>query len=283
MIDVVQGPATAVDATRVTDTPTAAVMAPLLTGSLFRSDRYHFFPVLASTNQQAAQLAQAGAAEGTVVVADQQTQGRGRLGRQWSSPAGVNLYCSVVLRPTLLPRDAAQLTLLAGVALAHTLTEWGVAGVLIKWPNDLLLQGRKAAGILTEMRTDRSGIQHVIVGIGLNVNGQAADLPLELRDRATSLAESLHSAVCRPPLLAKLLAQLDHWYGRFGREGFAPVRQEWLACSRLLGQSVGVRLADEQFSGQAVALDADGCLLVQRADGMLARVVAGDVTLLGKE
>ncbi len=257
-------------------------MAPLLTSGLFRSDRYHFFSVLDSTNQQAARLAQEGAEPGTVVVADHQTGGRGRLGRPWSSPKGLHLYCSVVLRPAIPPRDAAQLTLVSGLAVAHTLAGIGVEDVEIKWPNDLLLKGRKVAGILTEMRTDPTRIQYVIVGIGLNVNGTETDFPEELRDKATTLADSLRTTLDRPWLLAKMLAQLDHWYGRFDREGFGPLGQEWLAFSRLLGQPVRVNMAADHFSGQALALDTEGCLLVRRANGMLTRVVAGDVTRLGE-
>ncbi|MEO5341627.1 MAG: biotin--[acetyl-CoA-carboxylase] ligase [Magnetococcus sp. MYC-9] len=273
------------------DAPVAPVMLPLLTGGLFRADRYHFFPVLDSTNRYAALLAQEGAEEGSVVVADRQTEGRGRLGRSWSSPAGLNLYVSVVLRPAMRARDAAQLTLLAGVALAHAVAALSVDGrpallqPELKWPNDLLLQGRKVAGVLTEMRTcteRNERIRHVIVGIGVNVNGAPETFPEALRDTAISLATVARSPLDRSLFLAGLLAQLDRWYGRFCQDGFAPLRAEWLACSRLVGQPVRIRLASENFSGQAMALDADGCLLVQRANGMLTRVVAGDVLLPGE-
>ncbi|MEO5348957.1 MAG: biotin--[acetyl-CoA-carboxylase] ligase [Magnetococcus sp. YQC-3] len=266
-----------------TDTPTSAAMAPLLTGRLFCAERYHFFPVLDSTNRHAAQLAQEGAESGTVVVAEQQTQGRGRLGRSWSSPASINLYCSVVLRPDVPPRNAAQLTLLAGLALARALVEAGLREVEIKWPNDLLLGGRKVAGILTEARIDPQRVQYVVVGMGLNVNGTEDDFPPDLRGKAVSLAAVLGAPLNRAGLLAGLLAQLDRLYGQFCREGFSPLRAEWLSFSRLLGRAVQVNLANGSFSGRAVALDAEGCLLVQRADGMLSRVVAGDVMPLGED
>lgn len=258
-------------------------MAPLLTGALFRPDRYHFFPVLDSTNRYAAQLAQAGAEAGTVVVADQQTHGRGRLGRQWSSPPGVSVYCSVVLRPDRPPQEAAQLTLLSGLALARALTDLGIGGVEIKWPNDLLLAGRKVAGILTEARADPQRMQYVIVGMGVNVHGTEAVFPVELRGKATTLASVCSVPLYRPVLLAGVLAQLEFLYGRFCREGFAPLREEWLSFSRLLGRSVQVSLASGRFSGRAMALDGDGYLLVQRDDGMLTRVVAGDVVPLGED
>lgn len=266
-----------------TDQPTAAVMAPLLTGSLFRPDLYHFFPTLDSTNRQAVQWAQAGAAEGTVVVADHQTAGRGRLGRQWSSPAALNLYCSVLLRPNLPPQSAAQLTLLAGLALARTVADMGVTGIEIKWPNDLLLNGRKLAGILTEARADLERVHYVIVGIGINLNGTDETFPVALRGKAVNLADSLRHGVNRPHFLARMLAELDHGYGRFCQAGFGPLREDWLSFSRLLGQPIRVRMANAQFSGLALALDEAGCLLVQREDGTLTRVIAGDVLLPGED
>lgn len=282
------------------DTPTHATMAPFLTGALFRPGLYHFFPSLDSTNRYAAWLAQEGALEGTVVVADHQTQGRGRLGRRWSSPVGLNLYFSVVLRPVMAPHEAAQLTLLAGLALAQTVAHAGAESVEIKWPNDLLLSGRKLAGILTEMRTDSHGIQYVIVGIGINIHGNANLFPVELRDKVVTLAEFLrdgvHQPIYRPLFLGSALQQLAYWYERFQREGFGALRQDWLAFSRVCGRQVQVNLTSspslddavvpwseppESFFGQALSLDADGFLLVQRQNGVVTRVLAGDVTILG--
>ena len=283
------------------DTPTHAVMTPLLTGDLFRPELYNFSSTLDSTNRRAALLAQEGALEGTVVVADQQTQGRGRLGRTWSSPAGLNLYFSVVLRPVIPPSAAAQLTLLASLALAQTVVHAGAESVEIKWPNDLLLDGRKLAGILTEMRTDSYRIQYVIVGIGVNIHGNGDVFPVELRDKAITLAGFLRhkttkaDRIERPWFLANALAQMAYWYARFQQEGFAALRQDWLDFSQICGRQVHVNLASvpslvgtvgswrkspDSFVGQALSLDADGFLLVQRADSTVTRVLAGDVTIL---
>ncbi len=258
-------------------------LAPLLCGTLFRAEGYHYYPLLDSTNRQAALLAQQGAAEGTVVVAEQQSQGRGRLGRHWSSPAGINLYCSLLLRPQLAARHAAQLTLLAGLALWKTVQAWGIADCELKWPNDLLLRGRKAAGILTEMRAEGERTLYVIVGIGVNLNGGPGDLPDFLQGQAIHLAEVLLSPIDRGQFLAALLAQWEHVYARQQAEGFAALAQEWMEGAALPGRRVRIALAEGSFTGEAVTLDADGCLLVKRADGMLTRVVAGDVTLLGQE
>lgn len=281
------------------DTPTHAVMAPLLTGALFRPERYHFVASLDSTNRWAARLAREGAPQGTVVAADQQRRGRGRSGRHWSSPPGRNLYFSVVLRPLLQPRVAAQLTLLAGLAVAKAVAETGAHDVEIKWPNDLLLHGRKLAGILTEMRADPHGIQYVIVGVGINVHGHIDQFPVELRGRAISLAGFLRSNVQRPALLASVLTELAAEYQRFKQRGLAALRSEWLAFARLTGRQVFVRSADvitpharvkRQGGGEtgensglygiALDLDDDGFLLVQQPDGTVIRVVAGDVTML---
>ncbi|MBF0097919.1 MAG: biotin--[acetyl-CoA-carboxylase] ligase [Magnetococcales bacterium] len=258
-------------------------LAPLLRGGLFRAERYHYYALLESTNRQAAQWAQQGAAEGTVVVAEQQSQGRGRLGRHWSSPAGINLYCSLLLRPRMAARHAAQLTLVAGLALWKTVQAWGIPDCVLKWPNDLLLRGRKAAGILTEMRAEGERPIHVIVGIGVNLNGGPGDLPDFLQGQAIHLAEVLLSPVDRGQFLAALLAQWEDDYTRQQTEGFAALAQEWMVAAALPGRRVHIALAEGSFAGEAVTLDADGCLLVKRADGMLTRVVAGDVTLLGQE
>lgn len=265
------------------DTPTQSTMTPLLTGSLFRPGLYHFFPSLDSTNRYAATLAQSGAEQGTVVVADHQTQGKGRLNRHWSSPDGVNLYFSVVLRPLLIPSEVPQLTLIAGLALARAVAAVGAECVQIKWPNDLLLNGRKLAGVLTEMRTDTHGIQYVVVGIGLNVNGHSQTMPLELRDKAITLADFLHYKVGRSTLLADSLTQLTHYYHRFQKEGFASLREEWLAFSGICGRQVQINLASESFSGRALEMDEQGFLLVETNQGDRRRVVAGDVMILEQD
>ena len=268
------------------------VMAPLLTGRLFLPELYHFFNTLDSTNRVAAQLAQGGALEGTVVVSDHQSQGRGRLGRHWSSPAGKHLYCSVILRPTIPPNKAAQLTLLASLALAQAVVDAGVEAVEIKWPNDLLLHGRKVAGILTEMRTGPSGILYVVVGIGVNIHGQSNAFPLELQGKIATLAEFLHCGIQRPVFLASVLAQLTHRYEQFQTDGFGQIRQDWLAFSKICGRQVRINVAslspsvdgsnatDSFFYGIAKRLDTEGFLEVLRSDGTLCRVLAGDVMML---
>ncbi len=263
---------------------------PLLTGTLFRPDGYRFFPELGSSNEEVVAQARAGAAEGLVVVADCQTAGRGRLDRSWSSPPGVNLYFSFLLRPALPPGRTFQLTLLAGLALAETLVGLGIAGLAIKWPNDLLLDGRKLGGILTEMAAEPDHVQYVVVGVGLNVNQPRAAFPPELQGIAATLREVPPSGGGGDPvdfwprrvILAGFLRNFATWYRRFLQEGFPPVRQGWLRYAAIRDRRVQVNLLHERFSGQAVDMDPEGFLLVKQDDGPVRKVVAGDVALLSR-
>src|SRR5512143_704887 len=157
-----------------------------------------------STNRVAMEMAENGAKHGTVVVADAQTAGRGRMGRRWVSPAGKNLYVSLLLRPSVPTVDAPQLALVAGIALADAVEEVGVPAFL-KWPNDLYCGGRKAAGILAEMASDPDGVRHVVIGVGLNVNMEETDIPSDLRDKATSLRIHAGRVFRRVDVLARLL------------------------------------------------------------------------------
>jgi BirA family biotin operon repressor/biotin-[acetyl-CoA-carboxylase] ligase len=264
------------------DTLERPAMIPLLGGSeLFRVAHYVHEAVLDSTNNAAKVRARAGAPEGTCVATAHQTHGRGRLGRSWCAPPGVNLTFSIVLRPRLAPVRAAQLTLLAGVALAETMSRCGLgASTRLKWPNDLLLDGYKAAGILTEMSAEQDRVRYVIVGIGLNVNMVRTDFPPELRDLATSMRLVSGENHVLPEVLATFLLEFERCYRRFQREGFAAVRSAWSAWARIEGQRVRIHLHEGAYDGMALALDEEGFLMVRRADdGKMCRVIAGDVAL----
>lgn len=238
----------------------------------------HWFEEVGSTNDVAKRLADEGAAHGEVVLAESQTAGRGRRGRAWSSPAGRNLYLSVVLRPDVPPARAPELTLLASVAVCQAVRQAGVnAG--IKWPNDLLAGGRKLAGILTELAADPDRVQWLVVGIGVNVNVGADDLPAELRPVATSLAIERGAPVPRALFAAAVLSALEEWLDRHAEEGFAPVRAAWKEMSDTLGREVRVRASDRDLEGVAEDVDEAGALLVRTAAG-LERVLAGDVEML---
>jgi BirA family transcriptional regulator, biotin operon repressor / biotin---[acetyl-CoA-carboxylase] ligase len=239
-----------------------------------------FFSEIDSTNREARDRAEKGALEGTVVIADSQSCGKGRLGRSWESPSGSNLYLSIILRPPISPPAAAQITLLAGIAAARALS--GVSGLecRIKWPNDIFLQGRKLAGILAEMEGKGSRVRFVILGVGVNVNWRRENFPAELRQTATSLSAETGKEISRVAVAAGLLHELEKEYVSFLREGFsARLREEWSRLSWVLGKRVTLSLPEGTISGKALGLDREGALLVLDGEGETHRFVAGEISL----
>jgi BirA family transcriptional regulator, biotin operon repressor / biotin---[acetyl-CoA-carboxylase] ligase len=235
----------------------------------------HSFEVLPSTNAQAFELAQEGALHGEVVVAESQTAGKGRRGRAWVSPPGKNLAMSVILRPDIAPTRAPELTLVAAVALAETLNDAG-ATARIKWPNDVQIDGRKVAGILTELSADTERVHFIVLGIGVNLNTDASDFPEEIRDLATSVKLARGQTVPRALFTAAFLTKLEVWLDRWQEKGFEPVREAWKSSSSTLGQDVLVRSDSKELRGIAEDIDDSGALLL-RFEGRLERVLAGDV------
>ena len=233
-----------------------------------------------STNAVAFKMAQDGAPEGTVVIADAQTAGKGRLGRIWLSPAGVNLYCSVVLRPAISPVAACQLTFLSVVAVARAIENCTALLPQIKWPNDILICGKKVAGLLNEMNAETEKVNFVVLGIGVNLNMRLCQLSDGLRHPATSLLEEGGVEVDRLRFTRALLAELDDLYDRFLVEGEQAVRAEWLERSAIRGRNVRVNCGDREFTGVVQGVDAFGALLVLVADGTLETVLSGDVALI---
>ncbi len=212
-----------------------------------------------STNRVAMEMAENGAKHGTVVVADAQTAGRGRMGRRWVSPAGKNLYVSLLLRPSVPTVDAPRLALVAGVALADAVEAAGVPAAL-KWPNDLYCDGRKAAGILAEMASDADGVRHVVIGVGINVNMVEADFPPGLRGAATSLRICSGRAFRRVDVLARLLDAFGTRYAEFIGGGFASLRDGWDRRDFLRGRRVLLRRQGGEGWGTADGLDTVGAL-----------------------
>jgi BirA family biotin operon repressor/biotin-[acetyl-CoA-carboxylase] ligase len=238
---------------------------------------FHYFQEIDSTNTHARLLAERGAREGEIVVAEAQTHGRGRLGRRWESPPFVNLYLSIILRPSLAPRHAPQITLTAAVALVETVNRFLPARASIKWPNDILVEERKLAGILTEAACDAEHIEYIVLGIGLNVNGGIAAMPEELRRRATSLADLTGRIASRESVLARLIQDLDRCYGELETSGFEPLRARWEASFSWRGRRVRVDLGDETVTGRAQGIDGEGALIVEDEQGHRRSIVAGDV------
>ena len=240
----------------------------------------HYRETVDSTNRFAMGLAREGAPEGTVVLADHQTAGMGRLQRAWQSPPGCNLYLSVILRPAVAPPEASRITLLAGVAVAEAIASICPAGVVgIKWPNDVQIRGRKVCGILTEMAT-AGGSRAVIIGIGLNVNIKRENFDLGHRDTATSLREETGREHSREDMAFLICERLERWYETFLHAGFAPVREEWLARSDMAGKRVRVLFRDGVQEGVVEGIDRDGALLISDEQGNVRRITAGDATIM---
>lgn len=235
----------------------------------------HYHETLPSTNDLAKELGAQGSPHGTLVVAEGQTRGRGRLGRDWLSPPGAGLYVSLLLRPPLPPWEMPQLTLTAAVAVTRALIR--AAGVTpgIKWPNDLLLHGKKVGGILTEMETESDQIRHLVVGLGLNVN--TAAFPAELQDLATSLALETGRAFSRLKILQAWLEEFETLYESFLNREFPAILEEWQTYAVTLGRTVTVRQGPLTFKGLALEVAPDGALLVQTPEGEIVRVTSGEI------
>lgn len=242
--------------------------------------RLRFLPEVDSTNRLTLQLAQEGAPEGTVVIADRQTEGRGRLQRVWQSPPGCNLYVSFLLRPAIAAVDAARITLMAGVAVAETVSFFCPAGVGLKWPNDVRIWGRKVSGILTEMRMTGGAVEAVVVGIGVNVNMAKADFNPEYREASTSLREETGEICVREDAAFLLCEKLDQWYQILLNDGFAPIRSRWLSLSEMEGSLVQVLFKGEVQEGMFAGIDSDGALLLADTRGSVRRITAGDVGIM---
>jgi BirA family biotin operon repressor/biotin-[acetyl-CoA-carboxylase] ligase len=239
--------------------------------------KFHYFAELGSTNDHARMLAEQGAAEGEIVMAEAQTHGRGRLGRRWESPPGVNLYLSVILRPRLMPIHAPQITLMAAVALAEAVAPLIKQTPVIKWPNDIFVDGRKLAGILSEAACDPKRIDHVILGMGVNVNYQVTAMPRELRQQATSVADLRGSPTDRESVMLRLIHNLDRCYGELDEYGFEALRSRWDAFFGLRGRRVRIENHEHVVIGRALGIDRNGALMVEDDFGRLLNIYAGDV------
>ena len=228
-----------------------------------------------STNNKAYELAEHGAAEGAVIVAEEQAKGKGRMGRSWASPKG-GIYLSIILRPRLMPTEVSKLTLVAAVSVAQTLR--GHTGVrsLIKWPNDILIGGHKVCGILTELKAEQDMTSFVVIGIGINVNTRSSLLP----KNATSLAKETDKEWSRVDLVRELLVNLESHYILFQKGGFGSIIKEWKDLSDILGRHVKVQDRTRTIEGQAIDVDEGGALVVRLDSGLNERILAGDVTLL---
>lgn len=230
--------------------------------------RIHYFREVGSTMDAARELAREGAEEGTIVVAEVQTRGRGRLSREWASPAG-GIYFTIILRPRVSPIYAPRINLMASVAVAAAIRKLFGLKAELKWPNDVLIQGRKVCGILAEMDAEMDAIHFVNVGIGINVNTSVA----QFKNTSISLKDVLGREVSRKELLSALLAEIDQWLPLLMKPDLL---KEWKKLSGTLNKNVRITSPTEQLVGRAMDIDARGALILKKKDGSLVTVLAGD-------
>ncbi len=240
--------------------------------------RIYYFRTTTSTQDEARRLAEGGAPEGTIVLAEEQTAGRGRLGRAWISPPGSSILMSIIFRPTLLLTQAHRLTMITSLSIAEAIENLTPLKVAIKWPNDILLAGKKAGGILTEIQASTDRILYAVVGVGINVNVKVSESLLShLAPYATSLSDELGYEFPRFVLLQEILSRLEENYQEL-KEG-ADFRAKWQARLYPLGQEVTVITPAETVEGIAIGVNEDGALLLATPNGEVRTIWAGDVTL----
>jgi len=240
----------------------------------------HYFQEIGSTNDEACRLGREGAPEGTVVVVNSQSAGKGRLQRSWFSPPGCNIYTSVILRPEFNPADAPQITIMAGLAAAQMIETYCPRKTRIKWPNDILLHGKKVCGILAQMQAGADKIDFVVLGIGINVNIAADEFPPEIKNIATSIAAQTGVFQSRQDLLINLYKNLSKWYKTLTSNGFEIIRQEWLKMASLTGCEIQVKFRDEIIKGKALTIDERGALVMSDSKGKTVKILAGDASIM---
>jgi BirA family biotin operon repressor/biotin-[acetyl-CoA-carboxylase] ligase len=246
----------------------------------FIGHQLHYYEEIGSTNDEAFLLGLSGAPEGTALIAEKQTAGRGRLQRVWHSPAGKNIYTSIILRPKMESARAPQISILAGVAVAEVLDSYCPDRIKIKWPNDVLINGKKVCGILSQAKTAVTEVDFIILGIGINVNINYNEFPKGICNLATSLAIETGREISRQELIISLYENLGKWYKHLMQDGFGRIKENWLSMSPMIGELVQVMFQEEAVSGTAIGLDEDGSLILLVAGDKEYKVSAGDATIV---
>jgi BirA family biotin operon repressor/biotin-[acetyl-CoA-carboxylase] ligase len=241
----------------------------------------HVHERVVSTNDSALRLARDGAPEGTLVLAEEQTGGRGRLGRHWHSPAGLGLWFSLVLRPRLAARESSSVSLAAALGIARALRkDYGVK-TEVKWPNDVVVGPKKICGLLTEAEFVEDRVKFIVLGVGLNVLQREGDFPPQLRAGATSLVLAGGGAAGRLGVLLSVLAAVEEAYLLLGTGGFAAIREDVIAVSSLVGKFTTVVTGRDEVEGTVVDMDENGALILRTECGQLRYLIAGEVVRVG--
>jgi len=240
----------------------------------FIGKKIYYFDYLSSTMDLAMQLGMDGAVSGTLVLAESQTKGRGRLGRGWFSPKYKGIYLSLILRPKILPSACPVLTLMSAVSICEAIKEILDLDVQIKWPNDVLIHNKKIAGILTEMNAEVDKVNFVVIGLGLNVNNDKKSLIAQ----ATSLKEQQGAEISRVALLQEILRRIESNYLLLEAKGSSEIINKWRNFTLTLGTRVKVDYQNKHIEGQTIDIDADGALLIRKDSGLIQKISSGDVT-----
>lgn len=238
--------------------------------------KIYYFDLISSTNDLAYSFAQNGHKEGEVFVAKGQTQGKGRLGRKWISIYDKGLYFSIILRPDILPSDSPKITLLIALALVKALSKIASDNFSIRWPNDILINNKKIAGILTELNAQTNKTKFIIVGIGININMKKN----ELCENASSLFEEFKKEFVVNQVLEASLKEIDQYYCLMKKKGFGKIIEESKNYSLLLGKRIKVKLLNQEIHGQAIDINKDGVIIIRQDNGFLKTVNAGDIIII---
>ncbi len=256
----------------------AANIEQYLTSERFGRSIHHHKTCL-STQPIAHQLAQAGAPDGTVVICEEQTAGKGRLARVWTSTQGRGIWMSVIIRPEIPPLKAPQFTLVAAVAVARAIEEVAEVRAEIKWPNDLLIKGKKCTGILTELQADMDRVQAIILGIGINVNQHQHEFPEEIQPIATSIQMATGQPINRAQLIARIFHHLEIYTDLYVKHGFEPLKILWESYSCTLGKRIKAIMMHQQIEGLALGITKDGILQVRTDDGQVHEIYSADIEI----
>ena len=244
--------------------------------------KIEYYPELPSTNLEARKLAEGGAGDGTIVIAETQSAGRGRRGRAWESPVG-GLWLTIILRPKVPLSEAPKLTLMAGVVIAGVLREEFDLKATLKWPNDVRIRDKKICGILTELSAERDTVNYILLGLGININIALNDLPTELQNTVTSLQEQLDGKVDRINFTQQILLEFENEYLSFSKSPAArtpEILKAWRQYSDTLGRNVRIETISGEITGLAADIANDGALIVHTENGEEHRIIAGDCIYL---
>lgn len=232
---------------------------------------------VASTQTLAHQLAQDGSEHGTIIVTDEQTAGKGRVGREWHSSKSKGIWMSIILRPSILPYLAPQLTLLTATVIADVIHSYTKIKPQIKWPNDILINGKKVAGILTEMQAEQDQIQYVVIGIGLNVNQTLADFPVDLGTKATSIQIETKKEWVIKSIVQKLLVMFEERFTHYLDTGFPDVKNKWEGYGYKMGEQIWIKTAKDRWQAIFMGIAEDGALLIKRNEEEIERIYSAEI------